>query len=569
MLNFRKVLLAAAVAGLGLVGTASAQVPTCAATAGTTGYVAVEGASEQLPKLVFTCTNSNLFTGPLSLTLTGSVNFTNQLKTGSTSNRDITVVGQSGSAGAPAADPVAPATVTFVQSAPNAITINFSAVTATALAADTYTVTVTGLRVDPSSLPTTSAVTVTPSSSVVSITSASSWTAAFVTKSLNSLTANATGFVPLNMSTCGNSGTATTKNTAAGIALNVGVTGGYVDSLKKLADVTNSPAVAYGANGNAIAAVTGTVLAVTFNNLNAAGVNYYVPAVITGTNVVATAYTSYANAQAGVAATTVTNPSTLLTNIIGTAAVVGPPAVAATNWNLSYAGLTVPTDAVLLPVSGTSGTIYYGVTGNTATLTESLVISLAQNVPVIAAVTGYNTTPVTVSVSLAGATSPAYPQVSANQTAYTATPATTNATNGLLNSCSTTLLFPYVTNASGFDTGIAIANAATGTGAPASTGSCNLNFYGTGGANTSPYVYNTGNITAGTANATPIALSAVDAGLTGYAVAVCNFQGAHGYAFLFTAGGGGLAADYIAPILSSGGATTNYNGAAGSINPSF
>jgi len=531
MLNFRKVLLAAAVAGLGLVGTASAQVPTCAATVATQGYVAVEGTTEELPPFVLTCTGAGTFTGPITVSLTGSVNFVNQAQSSSITNLDVQSTDTGGD------------TVTSItQPGPNTINITFNTVTPAA----TQVFTFTGLRVNPSGLPVASTVTVTASSASVQVTGTGAASAAFVAKSLSAIVVNPAA-VP-NTTVCGNGGTASAPSTAASIAANVQVTAGFLNSLKQSADVNNGITAVYGTNGVVKATTVGDRLAVTLSNLNTAGVNYYAPLTITGTNVTLTAYA----AATGTTTPTAVAAGTTLTNIQALAGWGG-------------AGAT------LLSASTGTATVYYGVTGGTTTGgAESFTLVIGQVIPVPSLVTSYSTTPITASAVLAGVAAPGYPGASSTQTATTSTtPAANGTANGLVTSCSTTLLFPYITNASGFDTGIAIANAATGTGAPASTGSCNLTFYGTGGANTAPYVYNSGNITAGTTNATPIALSAVDAGLTGYAVAVCNFQGAHGYAFLFTSGFGGLAADYVAPILSSGSATTTYTGAAGSLNPSF
>ena len=60
--------------------------------------------------------------------------------------------------------------------------------------------------------------------------------------------------------------------------------------------------------------------------------------------------------------------------------------------------------------------------------------------------------------------------------------------------CQTTLLFPYVTNATGFETGIAISNTTTdnlGTAgksvATPTTGTCTLNFYGNAASPTATF----------------------------------------------------------------------------------
>jgi len=114
-----------------------------------------------------------------------------------------------------------------------------------------------------------------------------------------------------------------------------------------------------------------------------------------------------------------------------------------------------------------------------------------------------------------------------------------------VNICRSVLLYPYVTNVQGFDTGLAIANTSTdpfGTGNQ--TGSCNLNWYQ--GAN-NPAVANTGTIASGTVYTT-LASTAVP-GFNGYMIAVCNFQYAHGFAFVSDLGAQKLAMGYLALVI--------------------
>jgi hypothetical protein len=106
-----------------------------------------------------------------------------------------------------------------------------------------------------------------------------------------------------------------------------------------------------------------------------------------------------------------------------------------------------------------------------------------------------------------------------------------------INQCRTLLLFPYVTSAAGFDTGLSIANTtADPLGTAAQTGTCTFNWYGapTLAANTSP------TIAAGTIYA--FNLGGLQSGFSGYMIAVCNFQFAHGFAFV---------ADWTSTIQSS------------------
>jgi hypothetical protein len=144
--------------------------------------------------------------------------------------------------------------------------------------------------------------------------------------------------------------------------------------------------------------------------------------------------------------------------------------------------------------------------------------------------------------------------------------------------CQTILLFPYVTDYYGFDTGIAISNTSLdNTPVPAApqTGSCSVAFYDNGALSTN--IGTTGN-TPGYINSDvsyggstipgplgvilpgqtwAFSLSETDAaynsglgsGATGYAIATCNFQYAHGYSFVSDTGIRNFAAAYLALII--------------------
>jgi hypothetical protein len=113
--------------------------------------------------------------------------------------------------------------------------------------------------------------------------------------------------------------------------------------------------------------------------------------------------------------------------------------------------------------------------------------------------------------------------------------------------CVTTLLYPFVTNQAGFDTGLAIANTTTDPfGTRNQSGSCTLNFYGA----SAPPAVNTGNIATGTVYTTLASTSAP--GFQGYMIAVCQFQLAHGFAFVSDIGARNLAMGYLALVLPDG-----------------
>jgi hypothetical protein len=117
-----------------------------------------------------------------------------------------------------------------------------------------------------------------------------------------------------------------------------------------------------------------------------------------------------------------------------------------------------------------------------------------------------------------------------------------------INLCTTPMLFPYVINVNGFDTGIAIANTTTDPfGTAAQQGTCSLYFYGSSAPTTNPFV--TPIIATGTDYAN--LASTLAPGFSGYMIANCNFQYAHGFAFISDVGARNLAMGYLALIFPS------------------
>jgi hypothetical protein len=98
----------------------------------------------------------------------------------------------------------------------------------------------------------------------------------------------------------------------------------------------------------------------------------------------------------------------------------------------------------------------------------------------------------------------------------------------IVNICRTSLLYPFVTAADGFDTGLSIANTTSdgGTTTP-QAGTCTLNFFG----DNAPSAFTTPNPVAGGTVYVNVA-SAIAPGFRGYMIARCNFQYAHGFAFV-------------------------------------
>ncbi|MGA2116616.1 MAG: hypothetical protein ABSH56_17895 [Bryobacteraceae bacterium] len=112
--------------------------------------------------------------------------------------------------------------------------------------------------------------------------------------------------------------------------------------------------------------------------------------------------------------------------------------------------------------------------------------------------------------------------------------------------CTTSLLFPYVTEIAGFDTGVAIANTTTDPfGTSPQAGTCTLNWYGTA----APAATVTPSVASGTVWAGLTSLLAP--GFNGYMIATCNFEYAHGFAFVSDLGARNLAMGYLALVMNT------------------
>jgi len=102
--------------------------------------------------------------------------------------------------------------------------------------------------------------------------------------------------------------------------------------------------------------------------------------------------------------------------------------------------------------------------------------------------------------------------------------------------CLTNILFPWVANVAGYDTGFAISNTTTDVfGTASQSGTCVYNFFGangpSGGTFTTPAF--------GGGNTDTRLLSAIAPGFSGYVIVVCNFQLGHGFEFISNGFGGG------------------------------
>jgi len=147
-----------------------------------------------------------------------------------------------------------------------------------------------------------------------------------------------------------------------------------------------------------------------------------------------------------------------------------------------------------------------------------------------------------------------------------------------INLCTTALLFPYITTSflvpgqSGFDTGISIANTTSDPfGTVNQAGTCTMYWYGgppgatTAATNPSPTTLGAG----GVGDTTPIltgttaltlASQSVPANWSGYMIALCNFQFAHGYASVTDVGVRNIMASYLALVIDQNSPRFEING---------
>ena len=147
----------------------------------------------------------------------------------------------------------------------------------------------------------------------------------------------------------------------------------------------------------------------------------------------------------------------------------------------------------------------------------------------------------------AGQAIPRFTDVSSATNAFTLAP------------CATNLLFPYVTNQAGFDTGLVISNTSSDPfGTAGQAGTCTLNYYGsTTGGGAAPAAVTTQSVAAGGqlvwtlssggnlgATATP--------GFQGYVIAQCQFRFGHGFGFVSDVGARNVAMGYLALVMDPG-----------------
>jgi len=127
-----------------------------------------------------------------------------------------------------------------------------------------------------------------------------------------------------------------------------------------------------------------------------------------------------------------------------------------------------------------------------------------------------------------------------------------------ISACTTNLLFVFLTNQAGFDSGIVISNTSVDPfGTAPQSGTCKLNYYGeTTGGGAAPAAQTSAVVPAGKQLLAVLSSGgnlgiAATPGFQGYMIAQCAFQYAHGFAFISDVGSSRFAEGYQALILDS------------------
>jgi hypothetical protein len=312
-------------------------------------------------------------------------------------------------------------------------------------------------------------------------------------------------------------------------------------------------------------ATQGTRLMARFNNIPAGVVMY--ASVYEIIDLDEPASNCAGTACAGVAGTTSTGPSTQnLGTLLGTGGTTGSSTSRARliiadsqgNGGFSPAAATSTSDGGLAPLSisnGTATAVWEVLDSNPLNFeTMYFAISVAftanpgSNLPGIGTLT----------------TNGSFAPLSTVTTASTSAPVprfadTSRAINtARIVACATDLLFPFLTNQAGFDSGFVISNtSADPFGTTPQSGTCKLNYYGgtTGGgaappAQTSAVVASGAQLTAVLSTGGNLGVAATP-GFQGYMIAQCAFQFAHGFAFISDVGASRLAESYLALVMDA------------------
>jgi len=511
MADFRKSLLLAAMALAVGVGTASAQQPTCSSTgtAISPPTLRAEGQEELTGAIVLTCSNLPAESVNLAINLNGG--FASISSRNGGAEAMVSVNGGT---------PVTGTLVTVGSTTKNN-ELTFNGV---AIPAGSSTIQISGIRVDATTVSQTAGfgpvlATIQVSNGVLGITQSGGFLEGVVIPGFGSVGATS----PItNLNSC-----ATVVSLPAGVDFTATVSEAFATAFKAQTGPPNTDSET-GPVVGATPANTGTQFAVTFGNIPS-GLSFYIPVSITSL-VAATGHQAYgstftpsqptlAQLVTGAGSTTVVTSGI---SIIGGVSYVQVTAGSTVWYNVENAD-PVDVESWQIPIYSPGGAVPSGAftSGNPTTVT----IALAPNA----------TVDVDAPVFLTGKGS-----------------GIANLTLGTQNTCQTSLLFPFLTNQAGFDTGISIA--ATGTdpfGTGVGGGVCTIYLYADSTGSAAPGTPPTLTIPAGGENHTTI--SAIDPGFQGYGIAECLFTYAHGFAFItdgFGGAGRGLSEGYIPLVLT-------------------
>jgi len=518
---------------------------------GLTNNIRAEGQTELLPSLLVTCSSTSTATSNFNLLIQiPSVPITSKITATSTNTTEISLVATSNVS--VANGPV------FGTLSGNVVSFNNVSATPT-VGGTNVTFTISNIRVNASSLPNAGAfpTSITASAFVQGNTATttgqstgSGLAVAYAFNALNNTTSVYNSAALTNAGIVVGGAVASSPNYAVCNSTNTGSGSGsalpnfYVAVTEKFAGAFKTKSDETGTGAGASTASSGTRVKLVFNNVPT-GLGIYLPTSVTANNgAILQATSSETGSFSAVSAAT------------------SPSAVSTLN-------------LFSVPVSGTSATAIYEIT----TSAPGAVNTFAISVDLVASsntVTNYLTNPtLTVTTSLAPQPATAASQIPSFSS--TATDIVT-ANTVTFKPCTTTLLFPFVTNANGFETGVAISNTTKDPfGITAQSGTCTLNYYASGvsGA-TNPTAVTAPNLAEGT-NQPYLAGETYAFTLTqslgvntsnpatfqGYVIAQCNFVNAHGFAYIL----GGLqpgmfvnpnntAMGYLALVLTRGGGST-------------
>ena len=511
MADFRKSLvLAAAVLALGV--TASAQQYSCTGTTGAPPILRSEGNTELTGSIVISCSNvPDGTTVNLDLTLNnGTVPITSRVTEAAIQvNGGVPVIGT-------------PVTIG------SGGTVNDVRFTGVVLTGGNDTITITGIRgnVTPSFVPIGSG-GFGLVSTLISVSNGSLplqsnvFTTGLVEAGFGGLGSTSSG---QNFSTC--AGTFTAQPASPGTFASVKFSEIFPTAFKVQGAFPGNGLDSESGTNPAVAtqvATNATQFAVTFNNIPS-GVTLYVPLQIYSTNSSGVA----GNAQLVTAeGSTTTVAGSTATNIGTTAAPI-----------------------LVVPVTGGT-TVFYNVLSVDPSSIDTFSIPVY---PAVASGGAAASATTTVTVTYAPRASTSATSVPRFTPAGSAAAGSTVNLFGASSTCQTTLLFTFLTNQAGFDSGFSIAGTGTGMFSdPKQGGTCTINLYGANAPATPPTV------TVPSAGEGHTTISAIAPGFQGFGVAVCNFNYAHGYAFLsdgFMGPGRGLSEGYVANVLTRSGAST-------------